>query len=127
MIRDAVEEHINRRLPLFEAGDDEADILARPLHRRSRYFASGEVLKRCRDALREAVGPLSSVEIADILMAAKNTPILLGEHYREKAGIPGLARQFASACRSIQIPPPSTPKGPEQPAQLRDAKATTYY
>jgi hypothetical protein len=59
-------------LPLFEAGDDDPDILARPLHRRSRYFASGEVLKRCRDALREASGPLASVEIADILMAAKN-------------------------------------------------------
>ena len=29
-------------------------------------------IERCRDALREASRPLSSVEIADILMAAKN-------------------------------------------------------
>lgn len=63
--------HIDAILPLFST-DDDPDILERPLHRRSRYFASGEVLKRCRDALREATGPLSSVEIADILMAAKN-------------------------------------------------------
>jgi len=63
--------HIDAILPLFEAGDDDPDILKRPLHRRSRYFASGEVLKRCRDILRTATAPLSSVEIADILMAAK--------------------------------------------------------
>ena len=50
---------------------DDPDILVRPLHKRSRYFASGEVLKRCRDALRTADAPLSSLEIADILMAAK--------------------------------------------------------
>jgi hypothetical protein len=63
--------HIDAILPLFEAGEDDPEILQRPLHRRSRYFASGEVLKRCRDALREATGPLSSVEIADILMTKK--------------------------------------------------------
>ena len=62
--------HIDSILPLFET-DDDPDILVRPLHKRSRYFASGEVLKRCRDALRTADAPLSSLEIADILMAAK--------------------------------------------------------
>jgi hypothetical protein len=63
--------HIDAIIPLFEPGDDDPDILARPIHRRSRYFASGEVVKRCRDALRKAGRPLSSVEIADYLMAAK--------------------------------------------------------
>jgi hypothetical protein len=63
--------HIDAILPLFEAGDDDPEILKRPLHRRSRYFASGEVLKRCRDTLRTATSAMSSVEIADALMAAK--------------------------------------------------------
>jgi len=62
--------HIDSILPLFET-DDDPDILQRPLHKRSRYFASGEVLKRCRDAIRVADHPLSSLEIADILMTAK--------------------------------------------------------
>jgi hypothetical protein len=65
--------HIDAILPLFEkeARDDPDSILARPLHRRSRYFASGEVQHRCREALRQATGPLSSKEIAAILMASK--------------------------------------------------------
>ena len=65
--------NIDAVLPLFEkeARDDPDSILARPLHRRSRYFASGEVQHRCREALREAAGPLSSKEIAAILMSAK--------------------------------------------------------
>lgn len=63
--------HLDAILPLFEAGDDDPELLKRPLHRRSRYFASGEVLKRVRDALRTATTPMSSVEIADVLMTAK--------------------------------------------------------
>jgi hypothetical protein len=64
---------IDAVLPLFtkEAEDDPESILARPLHRRSRYFASGEVQHRCREALRSATAPLSSAEIAAILMASK--------------------------------------------------------
>jgi hypothetical protein len=64
---------IDAVLPLFkkEAADDPDSILARPLHRRSRYFASGEVQHRCREALRKADKPLSSKEIAVILMASK--------------------------------------------------------
>jgi hypothetical protein len=65
--------HIDAILPLFST-DDDPDTLARPLHRRSRYFASGEVLKRCRDALRTATAPLSSAEIAEALMVAKSMP-----------------------------------------------------
>jgi hypothetical protein len=79
----AVEDHLKRLraalanidavLPLFEkeAADDPESILARPLHRRSRYFASGEVQHRCREALRKASVPLSALEIAAILMASK--------------------------------------------------------
>ncbi len=65
--------HIDAILPLFST-DDDPDLLERPLHRRSRYFASGEVLKRCRDTLRTATAPMSSLEIAEALMAAKGMP-----------------------------------------------------
>jgi len=62
--------HIDAIPPLFST-DDAPDILERPLHRRSRCFALSEVLKRCRDALRAATAPMSSLEIAEAVTKAK--------------------------------------------------------
>ena len=63
--------HIDATIRLFSPETDPNAIPPRRVYRRSRYFSSGEVTKRCQDVLREASEPMTALAIAEALMATK--------------------------------------------------------
>jgi hypothetical protein len=80
--------HIDATIRLFSPETDPNAIPPRRTYRRSRYFSSGEVTKRCQDILRETSEPMTALAIAERLIAAKGLPIgdkALHRHIADKA------------------------------------------
>ena len=63
--------HVDGVLRLYQPERDPEDIQPIRQYRRSRYFATGELSRLCREAFRDAPGPLSQAEITDAVIAAK--------------------------------------------------------
>ena len=63
--------HVDGVLRLYQPERDPEDIKPIRQHRRSRYFASGELSRLCREAFRDAPGPLSQAEITDAVISLK--------------------------------------------------------
>src|SRR5437899_1031266 len=68
--------NIDATIRIFAPGLNPDAIPPKRTYRRTRYFAKGELSRRCLDALRKADGqPLATAAIARIIMAAKGFPI----------------------------------------------------
>jgi hypothetical protein len=65
--------HVDATIRLFAPGLDPDTIPAKRTYRRTRYFAKGELSRRCLDILRDAQGPLATAEIAAAIMADKGS------------------------------------------------------
>ncbi len=65
--------HIDATIRLFAPGLDPDAIPPKRGYRRTRYFAKGELSRRCLDVLRTAQGPLTMAEIAATIMADKGS------------------------------------------------------
>jgi hypothetical protein len=63
--------HVDGVLRLYQPEHDPEEIKPIRQHRRSRYFARGELARLCLEAFRDATGPLSQAEITDTIIAAK--------------------------------------------------------
>ena len=74
--------HVDATIRLFAPGLNPDTIAPKRSYRRTRYFAKGELSRRCLDALRNSQGvPLTTAEIATAVMADKgslaNDPTLI--------------------------------------------------
>jgi hypothetical protein len=63
--------HIDEAIKIFSPHVDPLAIPPKRTYRRTRYFAKGELHRRCLDMLREAKEPLAASDIAKAAMAAK--------------------------------------------------------
>ncbi len=63
--------HVDATIRLFAPGLDPDAILPKRTYQRTRYFAKGELSRRCLDVLRDTEGPLTTAEIAAAVMADK--------------------------------------------------------
>jgi len=64
--------HVMATLRMFDPTASAQPVKAKqPARPRATFFAAGEISRRCRDALREAVGPVSADEIAVLAMGDK--------------------------------------------------------
>lgn len=64
--------HVQATLRLFDPAQDVKHVRPKaPAPPRSTYFAMGEITRRCRDALREATGPIAAMDIAVTAMRDK--------------------------------------------------------
>src|ERR1700687_4250380 len=67
--------HVDASLRLFSPDADPDAIPPKRPYRRTRYFASRELSRRCLDTLREAnPTPMTTAQIAVIIMLAKGYP-----------------------------------------------------
>jgi hypothetical protein len=66
--------NLDATIKLFSPGTNPDAIPAKRAYRRTRYFAHNELSRLSQDALREASGPLTSAEIAAVVMQAKEMP-----------------------------------------------------
>jgi hypothetical protein len=66
--------NLDATIKLFSPGTNPDAIPPKRAYRRTRYFARNELSRLTRDALRTASGPLTSAEIAAVVMQAKGMP-----------------------------------------------------
>ncbi|MFZ0497295.1 MAG: hypothetical protein WBE80_11080 [Methylocella sp.] len=66
--------NLDATIKLFSPGTNPDAIPPKRAYRRTRYFAHNELSRLTQDALRTASEPLTSVEIAAIVMQAKEMP-----------------------------------------------------
>jgi hypothetical protein len=67
--------HIDATIRLFSPDTDPSAIPPKRTYRRTRYFAKGELSRRCLDALRTANGaPITAMTITKAVMADKALP-----------------------------------------------------
>jgi hypothetical protein len=63
--------HLDGVLRLYQPERDPEEIRPRRLMRRNRYFERGELSRLCREAFRDAKGPLAVADIINQVIAAK--------------------------------------------------------
>jgi hypothetical protein len=63
--------HLDGVLGLYQPQRDPEAIRPKQIRGRNRYFASGELSRLCREAFRDASGPLSVAELVAAVIAAK--------------------------------------------------------
>lgn len=63
--------HLDGVLRLYQPERDPAEIRPRQVRGRNRYFARGELSRLCREAFRDAPGPLSVADLVAAVIAAK--------------------------------------------------------
>src|ERR1700731_4817112 len=66
--------NLDATIKLFSPGTNPDAIPPKRAYRRTRYFARNELSRLAQDALRTALGPLTSAEIATAVMRAKGMP-----------------------------------------------------
>jgi hypothetical protein len=66
--------NLDATIKLFSPGTNPDSIPPKRFYRRTRYFARSELSRLTQDALRTALGPLTSAEIAAAVMQAKGMP-----------------------------------------------------
>jgi hypothetical protein len=63
--------HLDSVLRLFQPRRDPTEIRPKRSVHRNRYFATGELARLCREAFRDAPGPLTTADIVASVIAAK--------------------------------------------------------
>ena len=63
--------HLDSVLRLFQPERDPTEIRPKRSVHRNRYFATGELARLCREAFRDAFGPLTTTDIVASVIAAK--------------------------------------------------------
>jgi hypothetical protein len=63
--------HLDGVLRLYQPDRDPEAIRPRQVRGRNRYFGRGELSRLCREAFRDAAGPLSVAELVAAVIAAK--------------------------------------------------------
>jgi hypothetical protein len=66
--------NLDATIKLFSPGTNPDAIPPKRVYRRTRYFAHNELSRLTQDVLRTASGPLTSAEIAAVVMQAKGMP-----------------------------------------------------
>lgn len=67
--------NLDATIQLFQPTTNPELIPAIRPHRRGLFFRQGEQMGLCRDALREAGGPMSARQVAEYAMRAKGLPV----------------------------------------------------